>query len=178
MARIVRLQSMLIDFLMLVRHWWSLASMFVETDSMKALRQVYRVINMLRCQKEIRRMWMYSKVGKCDDALPMSRLQVVQPPTCITRPSLRAQIGYAWWEAQLVLRPAVPCLQVISWVGGPGLCIVRILDARFLFRVASEGFPSDTIASCAWYAGRNPDHPIHKCSLFRRLLGSRSDQVV
>ena len=117
---------------------------------MKALRQVYRVIHMLRCKKEIRRMWMYSNVDKCDEALPMSRLQVVQPPTCITQPSLRAQIGYAWWEAQLVLHPAVPCLQAISWAGGPGLCIVRMLDALILIRVASDGSPSDTIASCAW----------------------------
>jgi hypothetical protein len=88
--------------------------MFAGAHTMKALRQVYRVIHMLRCKKETRRMWMYSKVGKCDEALPMSRLQVVQPPICITQPSLGAQIGYAWWEAQLVLHPAVPCLQAIS----------------------------------------------------------------
>ena len=151
--------------------------MFAGTHTMKALRQVYRVIHMLRCKKEIRRMWMYSNVDKCDEALPMSRLQVVQPPTCITQPSLRAQIGYAWWEAQLVLHPAVPCLQAISWAGGPRLCIVRMPDALFLFRVASYGSSSDTAASCAWYAGQNPDRPIHKCSLFRRLLGPRSNRV-
>ena len=95
-------------------------------------------------------MWMYIEVGEWDNALPVSRLRVVQPSTCITRPTLGVRIGYAWWEAQLVLRPAVPCLQAISWAGGPGLCIVRMLDALILIRVASDGSPSDTIASCAW----------------------------
>lgn len=131
---------------------------------MKAVRQLYRMINMLRCKKEISLVWMYSEVGECDNALPMSRLRVVQPSTCITRPSLGVHIGYAWWEAQLVLRPDVPCLQAISWAGGPGLCIVRMPDALFLIRVASEGFLSDTIASCAWHPGQKPGHPIHRCS--------------
>lgn len=36
-------------------------------------------------------------------------------------------------------------------------------DAQSLIRVASEGFLSDTIASCAWYPGRKPGHPIHRC---------------
>ena len=151
--------------------------MFAGTNTTKALRQVYRVINMLRCKKEISRVWMYNEVSECDNALPMSRLRVVQPSTCITRPSLGVRIGYAWWEAQLVLHPAVPCLQAISWAGGPRLCIVRMPDALFLFRVASYGSSSDTAASCAWYARQNPDRPIHKCSHFRRLLGPRSNRV-
>ena len=137
---------------------------------MKAVRQVYRTINMLRCKKEISRVWMYSEVGECDNALPMSRLRVVQPSTCITRPSLGVQVGYAWWEAQLVLRPDVPCLQAVSWAGGPGPCIVRMAGALFLIRVANEGFLSDTIASCAWCPGPKLGLPIHRCSFFDGYL--------
>jgi len=58
--------------------------MFAGTDTMKVLEQVHRVINMLRCKKEICRMWMYSEASKYDNALPMSRLRVVQPSTCMT----------------------------------------------------------------------------------------------
>lgn len=84
--------------------------MFSAMDTMRALRQVYRVSNMLRCKEEISRVWVYSEVSECDNALPMSRLRVVQPSGCITRPSLGVRIGYAWWEAQLVLHPDVPWL--------------------------------------------------------------------
>jgi len=118
--------------------------MFAGTDTMKVLEKVHRVINMLRCKKEICRMWMYSEASKYDNALPMSMLRVVQPSTCITRPSLDVQVGYAWWEAQLVLLPDVSFLQAIPRTGGLELCIVRMPDALLLFRVASKGSARDT----------------------------------
>ena len=122
--------------------------MFAETHTMKALKQVHQVIKISRCKEAISRVWMYSKVSKYDNTLPVSRLRVVQPSTCITRPSLDVQVGYAWWEAQLVLHPDVSFLQAISCSGGSGLCIVRMPDALLLFRVANDGFAIHSIAPC------------------------------
>jgi hypothetical protein len=94
--------------------------MFAGVNATKTLRQVYRVINMLRCKKEISRMWMYSEAGECDSTLPMSRLRVVQPSTCITRPSLVCELG--------------------AHGGKHSLCYVRLyrVSKRFLAREALD----------------------------------------
>jgi hypothetical protein len=138
--------------------------MFAHTDTIRALKQVHRVIKMLRCKEEICRMWMYRQASECDNALPTSRLQVTQPSTCTTRPSLGVQVGYAWWEAQLVINPDVSFLQAISCSGGSELCIVRMPDALLLFRVANDGLAGHTIASCAWGPRRGQGRSIHRCS--------------